>query len=150
MAISAIMAMTVALTAFTWYAPFPTNPKNHTWHGAVVFGITIGLAVLVSMVIAAFSGTAAPLIAKRLGFDPSAMSGPMETAFQDIVGSTFLLAVAAGLLRKFGESQLSECPGGSGAACIELCRVAAHNATAALFNPGCIEQCLAFISEGAC
>merc|ERR1711933_9941 len=105
------MGLVVGGTAFFWYAPTPLGSSEHTWTGAVVFGLTIGVCIFVSMVMAAVSGSAAPLLSKRCGFDPSAMGGPMETAFQDIVGSTFLLMLSAAMLGTFGDHG-ADCPGG--------------------------------------
>merc|ERR1711972_683985 len=85
-------------------------------------------------VMAAISGSAAPLLSKRCGLDPSAMGGPMETAFQDIVGGTFLLALAGFLLQWFGDHGHG-CPGGSAGGCIELCKIAVGNVTSAMYDP---------------
>ena len=43
------------------------------------------------MMIACFNGSATPIAANRCGFDPAKVAGPLETAFQDIFGQTFLL-----------------------------------------------------------
>merc|ERR1712203_964174 len=147
--IAAFMAVLMGLVAFAWYSPVPQNPNAHTWHGSAAFALTIALGVFVSMVIAAISGTAAPLLSKRCGFDPSAMGGPMETAFQDVVGSTFLLAVSAAMLGTFGDHG-AECPGGSPNACMDLCRLDAGNATATLYSTSCIQNCAALIAGGLC
>jgi len=147
--IATCMSLLVGGTAFVWYAPLPRGDDGHTWHGASTFGVTIGLGVFVSMLIAAVSGTAAPLLSKRCGFDPSAMGGPMETAFQDVVGSTFLLAVSSALLNSFGD-HVSSCPGGSPQACISACAMGPGNATAALYSPACLAQCLDDIASGLC
>merc|ERR1719187_2497173 len=99
--------------------------------------------------IAAVSGAAAPLLTKRCGFDPSAMGGPMETAFQDLVGSLFLLAISSVLLGALGDG-LSSCLGGSPQGCIDACALCPGNATAALYGPACLEQCLADIASELC
>lgn len=146
--IASMMTVVVGATAFVWYAPVQPE-SEHSWHGALVFSLTIGLGIFASMVIAAFSGTAAPLLSKRCGFDPSAMSGPMETAFQDIAGSTFLLAMGALILGTFGDHG-HECPGGDASGCFELCRLAGGNATLALFTPQCIQDCIGMVAAGKC
>eukprot|EP00443_Scrippsiella_acuminata_P003747 CAMPEP_0115191636 /NCGR_PEP_ID=MMETSP0270-20121206/12632_1 /TAXON_ID=71861 /ORGANISM="Scrippsiella trochoidea, Strain CCMP3099" /LENGTH=294 /DNA_ID=CAMNT_0002604863 /DNA_START=3 /DNA_END=887 /DNA_ORIENTATION=+ len=81
---ASIMGVVVGLTAFIWYSPWLA--AAHTWRGSASFAFTVCLGVFFSMVAAAISGSAAPLLTKRCGFDPSAMGGPMETAFQDAVG----------------------------------------------------------------
>merc|ERR1711933_421459 len=136
------MAGVMGIGAFTWYSPVPQNPLNHSWHGSMAFGMTIALGVFVSMLIAAISGTAAPLVSKRFGFDPSAMGGPMETAFQDVVGSTFLLALSASMLGTFGDHG-ADCPGEEPQGCMDLCRLDAGNATAALYSTPGIQNCAA-------
>merc|ERR1712060_942678 len=105
---------------------------------------TIAMGVFVSMLIAAISGTAAPLISKRCGFDPSAMSGPMETAFQDVVGSTFLLVLSAAMLGTFGDHG-TDCPGGNPQGRMDI-----RNATAALYSTTCIQNCASLIAGGLC
>jgi Mg/Co/Ni transporter MgtE len=141
------MTVVVGTTALFWYAPVPGG--DDTWSGAAVFALTIGLGTFVSMLISALSGTAAPLLSKRFGFDPSAMAGPMETAFQDIAGSTFLLAMGAFLLNRFGDRGVA-CPGGDAGACLELCRLAVGVATSAPYDPQCIRSCVADIAAGTC
>jgi len=147
--IAAMNMLVVGGTAFFWYAPTPLGSSEHTWTGAVVFGLTIGVCIFVSMVMAAVSGSAAPLLSKRCGFDPSAMGGPMETAFQDIVGGTFLLALAGFLLQRFGDHGHG-CPGGSAGGCIELCKIAVENVTSALYEPQCMQSCIDAISGDLC
>jgi magnesium transporter len=147
--IASFMTGVVGLTALFWYAPVPDASSGHTWLGSAVFGATIGLGIFVSMVLAALSGTSAPLLAKRCGFDPSAMSGPMETAFQDIAGSTFLLAMGSLLLHSFGDHG-RECPGGSASVCFELCKLAMGNSTSVPYDPRCIQSCISDIAAGLC
>lgn len=147
--IASIMTAIAGATACFWYAPVPQGSSDHTWTGAFVFALTIGLGMFASMLIAAVSGSAAPLLSKRCGFDPSAMGGPMETAFQDIAGSTFLLAMGAFLLRRFGDHG-RDCPGGTAAGCIEMCRIAVGNATSVPYDPGCLQSCIADIAAGLC
>merc|ERR1712039_225536 len=147
--IASIMMLVVGATAFFWYAPVPLGSSEHTWPGAIVFGMTIGVCIFVSMIMAALSGTAAPLLFKRCGCDPSAMGGPMETAFQDIVGGTFLLALAGFLLQEFGDHG-HQCPEGSAEGCIELCKLAVGNVTVAAYDPQCLQSCIAAIAASLC
>ena len=39
------------------------------------------------------------MVSKRLGFDPAMTAGPFETAFQDVVGISIFLSLAAVMLR---------------------------------------------------
>jgi len=147
--IASAMSLLVGGVAFLWYAPWPLEANGHTWRGAGAFAFTVGLGVFVSMLVASVSGTAAPLLSKRCGFDPSAMGGPMETAFQDVVGSTFLLAVSAALLSAFGDAGAG-CPGGSAEGCVQACALGPGNATAATYAPACLANCLEQIASGLC
>lgn len=64
------------------------------WFGKAMFGLVVGISMLISINISAFVGTTTPLLSKRLGFDPAITVGPFETAFQDVVGITVFLTLA--------------------------------------------------------
>ena len=64
------------------------------WFGKAMFGLVVGISMLISINISAFVGTTTPLVSKRLGFDPAITVGPFETAFQDVVGITVFLTLA--------------------------------------------------------
>jgi len=55
--------------------------------------------MLISINISGLVGTIAPMISKRLGFDPALTAGPFETAFQDVVGITIFLSLATFMLQ---------------------------------------------------
>ncbi len=59
-----------------------------------MFGLVVGISMLISINISAFVGTTTPLLSKKLGFDPAITVGPFETAFQDVVGITVFLTLA--------------------------------------------------------
>ena len=46
------------------------------------------------MMIACVNGSGIPILARLLNLDPAKIAGPMETAFQDVVGQSFLLGVS--------------------------------------------------------
>ena len=69
------------------------------WFGKAIFGIVVGISMLISINISAFVGTTTPLLSKRLGFDPAITVGPFETAFQDVVGITVFLTLSTFALR---------------------------------------------------
>merc|ERR1711908_148799 len=96
--------------------------------GAAAFTFAIAFGMLCSCLSAALTGSAAPLIFKRCGFDPSAMAGPLETAFQDIVGGTILLSISAAILNAFGDPPApdddSVAAGQSCLGCLEACTAA--------------------------
>jgi cation transporter-like permease len=68
------------------------------WNATVLFGAVICLGMFISGLTAGFFGGLAPLCFKRLGIDPTSIAGPMETAFQDMVGSTLFVIMAYYLL----------------------------------------------------
>jgi len=69
------------------------------WFGKAIFGLVVGLSMLVSINISAFVGTTTPLLSQKLGFDPAITVGPFETAFQDVVGITVFLSLSTFALR---------------------------------------------------
>lgn len=68
------------------------------WDRHWVFGLVVFLGMFMSVNIAGVVGTIVPLISKRMGFDPALTAGPFETAFQDVVGISIFLSLAAFLL----------------------------------------------------
>jgi magnesium transporter len=68
------------------------------WSHSALFGAVVALCVFTSTMIAAFSGTLAPMLFKLLGTDPIAWAGPLETGLQDVLGNTAFLYIASILL----------------------------------------------------
>lgn len=64
----------------------------------ILFGMSVGLSMFISINIAGIVGTASPMISKKLGFDPALTSGPFETAFQDVIGITIFMTISTYLL----------------------------------------------------
>ena len=64
-------------------------PNHH-----VVFGSVLFFGAWISMMISSANGASTPIIAEICGLDPAKVAGPLETAFQDIVGQSFLLGVS--------------------------------------------------------
>ena len=62
------------------------------------FGVVVFLGMFMSVNIAGIVGTTVPLLSKRAGFDPALTAGPFETAFQDVIGISIFLSLAALLL----------------------------------------------------
>jgi len=86
LAIAGVAGMTLALVATLWSRHLP-------------FGLVVGVAMICAIVTAGVMGTVIPMLSKRLGFDPATTAGPFETAFQDVVGFTVFLWLAARLSR---------------------------------------------------
>ena len=68
------------------------------WDGHWAFGLVVFLGMFMSVNIAGIVGTVVPLLSKRAGFDPALTAGPFETAFQDVVGISIFLSLAAVML----------------------------------------------------
>lgn len=61
------------------------------WHGNPYLGVVIGLAMIVNLVAAGFSGAAIPITMKAIGLDPAQSSSIILTTVTDVVGFfTFL------------------------------------------------------------
>jgi magnesium transporter len=69
------------------------------WDGHWTFGVVVFLGMFLSINLAGVVGTVVPMISKRAGYDPALTAGPFETAFQDVVGITIFLSLAATLLQ---------------------------------------------------
>jgi len=131
--LSAAMATIIGVVALFWYE---TSSDSNTWGGSVAFAVAIGFGMFCSVMSAAFTGSAAPLIFKRCGFDPSAMAGPLETAFQDIIGGTVLLAISAAILKAFGDPPTDDAECGD---CVSACNAAAATVLSELQK--CVQAC---------
>ncbi len=68
------------------------------WDKHWAFGLVVFLGMFMSVNIAGVVGTIVPMLSKRAGFDPALTAGPFETAFQDVIGISIFLSLAAGLL----------------------------------------------------
>jgi magnesium transporter len=68
------------------------------WDRHWAFGLTVFLGMFMAVNIAGVVGTIVPLLSKRAGYDPALTAGPFETAFQDVVGISIFLSLAAFLL----------------------------------------------------
>ncbi len=76
-----IVAITTALIAYLWM-------------GSSGLSIVIGIAMILSMVIAAFSGAVIPVILKTIGFDPAQSSSIILTTVTDVAGFLSFLGLA--------------------------------------------------------
>ena len=69
------------------------------WDKHWAFGLVVFVGMFLAVNIAGIVGTVIPLLSKHLGFDPALTAGPFETAFQDVVGISLFLSLAAVLLQ---------------------------------------------------
>jgi magnesium transporter len=64
------------------------------WEKNVVFGVVIGLSMVLNMVAATISGFAVPVVLKKLDIDPALASAVFVTTVTDILGFFFFLGLA--------------------------------------------------------
>ncbi|MHA1570511.1 MAG: magnesium transporter, partial [Alphaproteobacteria bacterium] len=65
------------------------------WFGNPVLGGIIGLAMVINLVAAAFTGVAIPLLLDRAGIDPAIASAVILTTVTDVIGFVAFLGLAA-------------------------------------------------------
>lgn len=68
--------------------------KQHNLTFAFAVSACIGAAMLISMVLSSISGTAIPMIFKKLKIDPAVASGPLITTINDLVAATSYYGLA--------------------------------------------------------
>jgi len=66
-----------------------TDPEHPFVFGGVLF-----VGTWISMMVSTVNGAGTPILAQLMQLDPAKIAGPLETAFQDIVGQSFLLGVS--------------------------------------------------------
>lgn len=59
--------------------------SGHQASFAFFVSLCLGIAMVIAMVISAFSGTIIPLVFKQIGIDPAVASGPLITTVNDMV-----------------------------------------------------------------
>jgi magnesium transporter len=64
------------------------------WFGTASLGVVVGLALVVTLVCAAFGGIVIPLVLDRFDVDPAVASGPLVTTITDVVGFFAFLGIA--------------------------------------------------------
>lgn len=64
------------------------------WHGNPMLGLVIGLAMIVNLLAAGFSGAAIPIAMKAIGLDPAQSSSIVLTTVTDVVGFFSFLSFA--------------------------------------------------------
>ena len=66
-----------------------------TWFSDVWLGLVIGVAMIINLVTAAFSGAVIPLVLRRMKIDPALAGGVVLTTVTDVVGFVAFLGLAA-------------------------------------------------------
>ncbi len=64
------------------------------WENNAIFGLVIGLSMVLNMVAATISGFAVPVVLKKLNIDPALASAVFVTTVTDVLGFFFFLGLA--------------------------------------------------------
>jgi len=64
------------------------------WFGDIRLGAVIGIAIIINLIVAAFSGAVIPLILRRINVDPALAGGVVLTTVTDVVGFFAFLGLA--------------------------------------------------------
>jgi len=64
------------------------------WERNIAFGIIIGVAMILNMIVATVTGFIVPVVLKRLKIDPALASSIFVTTFTDVLGFFFFLGLA--------------------------------------------------------
>merc|ERR1719193_656023 len=106
---SIAIAVILGSVAATWVE---ISQKEHDVHFKneihlypLIFGGVVCLGTFLSMIISSTNGSVVPFLAQKLKLDPAKFAGPLETAFQDIAGSAFLLGLSASILNPLAPPQ---------------------------------------------
>jgi magnesium transporter len=68
---------------------------TYYWFSDVVLSVIIGLAIIVNLVVAAFSGAFLPLLLTKVKIDPALAGGVILTTITDVIGFVAFLGLAA-------------------------------------------------------
>ena len=68
------------------------------WFGVPMLAVTIGMAMLMTLIAAAFGGIVIPMVLERFDIDPALASGPFVTTVTDVVGFFAFLGLASWIL----------------------------------------------------
>ena len=67
---------------------------GYLWEGKIFFGIIIGVAMILNMIVATISGFVVPVVLKKLKVDPALASSIFVTTFTDVLGFLVFLGLA--------------------------------------------------------
>jgi len=67
---------------------------GYFWEKNIIFGVVIGISMVLNMVAATISGFAVPVILKKLNVDPALASAVFVTTVTDVLGFFFFLGLA--------------------------------------------------------
>lgn len=72
---------------------------GYIWESNVIFGIVIGVAMILNMLVATMAGFIVPVILKKLKVDPALASAVFVTTVTDVLGFFFFLGLATVFLQ---------------------------------------------------
>jgi magnesium transporter len=78
---------------------FALSLVSYLWHGHMMLGVVLGVAMFFAIMVAAMTGTLVPVVLKKLNIDPAISSGPFVTTANDITGLVIYLGLATYLLQ---------------------------------------------------
>ena len=81
------------LNGITW--ALVVSVVSFFWFNNFALGVIIGLAMVINLIVAAFSGVVIPLILKKIGVDPAIAGGVVLITVTDVVGFATFLGLAA-------------------------------------------------------
>ncbi|HUT42791.1 MAG TPA: magnesium transporter, partial [Desulfobacterales bacterium] len=67
-------------------------------YSTAAFAISVGLAVISSMAVAALVGSLVPMVFAKINVDPAVATGPFVTTAIDIISVSFYFIIATALL----------------------------------------------------
>jgi len=68
---------------------------TYYWFSDIVLSVVIGLAIIVNLIVAAFSGAFLPILLTKLKIDPALAGGVILTTITDVIGFVAFLGLAA-------------------------------------------------------
>lgn len=72
---------------------------GYIWESNVIFGVVIGVAMILNMLVATMAGFIVPVILKKLKVDPALASAVFVTTVTDVLGFFFFLGLATVFLQ---------------------------------------------------
>eukprot|EP00750_Incisomonas_marina_P001632 INCI1140.1.p1 GENE.INCI1140.1~~INCI1140.1.p1 ORF type:complete len:358 (-),score=65.11 INCI1140.1:263-1246(-) len=145
-----VSALAISTIAGVWYYIDSADPtlvgtNVDRVHSSLMFAIAVAIGQFCAGMSACVSGAAAPLLFKALHCDPANLAGPLETAFQDVVGSSVLLTFSAWFLDITNAGP--QCPSLDWDVCVGSCL---NNSTFAGLFDGvyhCVGACQTFCNQ---
>jgi magnesium transporter len=68
------------------------------WKGDIEVAKAVSISLICVIVIAAFTGSATPMVLKRLNVDPANASGPFITMSNDVIGLAVYMVITTSML----------------------------------------------------